>query len=196
MRIKLLYTAMLFILPMVVCSQFDTGYENLPDIKFVGADSLWHEKLEKIDVYPRSRRKSKRYKRKQSRLAAKVKKVYPYAKLASKKLEEYNSIYVSFETDRERKKYIKKVEKDIFREFGDKVKRLKISEGRILIKLIDREIGTSSFEIIKEFKGGFSAFFWQTVAKLFGNDLKAKYDPYGKDWMIEYIVLQIESGRF
>jgi hypothetical protein len=195
MKARWLYTTLLFILPLVVCGQVNTENEYIPDSVFTGPDSMWHENLETINVYPRSKRQYRRYRRKYSQLAKKIKKVYPFAKLAAKKLEEYNNIYVTFETERERKRYIKKVEKDIFKEFGDKVRRLKISEGKILIKLIDREVGMSSFVIIKEFKGGFRAFFWQVMAKMFGNDLKVKYDPYKRDWMIEHIVWQIESGQ-
>jgi hypothetical protein len=73
-------------------------------------------------------------------------------------------------------------------------KKLKTSQGRILIKLIDRETGHSSFEIIKEFKGGFSAFFWQNVARLFGHNLKSEYDAINEDRMIEFIVWQIDAG--
>lgn len=195
MRSKWLYTSIILLLPLFVCGQLKSDNDVIPDPIFVGADSTWHVDIETIVVYPRTKRAYKRYRKKYSRLAKKIKKVYPYAKLASKKLEEYNDEYLTFDTEKERKKYLKKVEKDLFSEFGDKMKRLKISEGRILIKLIDREVGISSFEIIKEFKGGFTAFFWQTVAKIFGNDLKVKYDPYGKDWMIENIVWQIESGQ-
>ena len=116
------------------------------------------------------------------------------AKIASFKVAEYNRIYMNFKTDRERKAYIKKTEKDLFAEFEDQIRHMTVSEGRILIKLIDRESGKSSYEIIKEFKGGFSAFFWQTVARLFGHDLKSAYDAENEDKMIEYIVMQIDTG--
>lgn len=116
------------------------------------------------------------------------------AKLAAKKLEEYNNVYLTLKTERQRKKYIKQVQEDLMNEYGDEIKHMKISEGRVLMKLIDRETGHSSYAIIKEFRGGFTAFFWQTVARLFGNDLKVRYNPYGEDWMIENIVQQIDQG--
>jgi len=195
-RITLIYYFVLLILfPFLGYSQNSDKNEYIPDSVFTGPDSMWHENLETINVFPRNSKNYRRYQRRYSRLAQKIKKVYPFAKLASRKLEEYNNIYVTLDTKKDRKKYIKKVEEDLFKEFGDKIKGLKISEGKILIKLIDREAGMTSYAIIKEFKGGFSAFFWQAIAKLFGNDLKVRYDPYGKDWMIEYIVWQIESGQ-
>ena len=89
---------------------------------------------------------------------------------------------------------MKGIEKQLFAEFESQVRKMKVSEGRILIKLLDRQTGQSSYAIIKEFKGGFSAFFWQSVAKLFGHDLKAEYDAMGEDRMIEYIVWEIEMG--
>ena len=116
------------------------------------------------------------------------------AKVAAIKLAEYNRVYSTFKTERERKNYVKGVEKELFSEFEDEIRQMKVSEGRILIKLLDRETGNSSYEIIKEFKGGFSAFFWQSVARLFGHDLKAQYDPVMEDRMIENIVTQIDLG--
>ena len=85
--------------------------------------------------------------------------------------------------------YIKKAE-----EYENEIRTMTTSQGRILIKLIDRETGESSFDIIKEFKGGFSAFFWQNVARLFGHNLKSEYDAVNEDRMIEYIVWQIDAG--
>ena len=70
-----------------------------------------------------------------------------------------------------------------------------ISEGRILIKLIDRETGRTSYSIIRDFRGEFSAFFWQTIAKIFRNDLKSEYDPFGEDRLIEEVVRLIEEGQ-
>lgn len=171
-------------------AEISTLQDSLP----VAPDSIWHEYLNSIDVFPKGKRVSKREVRRYTRLMHKIKKVYPYAKLASTRLEEYNAVYITLNSERERRRYMKDVEASLFKEFSGDVKKLKISEGRILIKLIDREAGISSFEIIKEFKGGFSAFLWQSVARLFGHNLKAKYDPYGEDRMIENIVWQIEKG--
>ena len=116
------------------------------------------------------------------------------AKVAAIKLKEYNRVYLNFKSERERKDYVKKIEKELFAEFENEIRTMSISQGRILIKLIDRETGQSSFEIIKEFKGGFSAFFWQSVARLFGHNLKSEYDAANEDRMIEYIVWQIDHG--
>ena len=117
---------------------------------------------------------SHRQQRQYTALERKVRKVYPMAKVAAFKVAEYNRVYMSFTKERERKEYVKKAEKELFAEFEDEIRHMTFSEGRILIKLIDRETGKSSFEIIKEFKGGFNAFLWQTVARIFGHDLKVR----------------------
>jgi hypothetical protein len=137
---------------------------------------------------------SGRQQRQYTALELKVRKVYPMARVAAIKVAEYNRVYLSFKKERERKEYIKKVEKELFTEFEADIRHMTFSEGRILIKLIDRETGKSSYEIIKEFKGGFNAFLWQTVARIFGNDLKSAYDPESEDRMIEYIIMQINTG--
>jgi len=187
-----LFLTVLFVPGLVFCQIRDTiPYTN--SFKIV-QDSFPHVYLKEITVYPSLKDMSRRQQRQYSALELKVRKVYPMAKIAAIKVAEYNRIYMNFKTERERKLYIKKAEKELFAEFEDQIRHMTVSEGRILIKLIDRETGKSSYEIIKEFKGGFNAFFWQTVARLFGHDLKSAYDAENEDKMIEYIVMQIDMG--
>jgi hypothetical protein len=158
------------------------------------SDSIMHIELPEILIYPQPKDMSRRTLRQYTILEMRVLKVYPMAKEAAIKLREYNSVYTGFKSERERKDYIKKIEKDLFTEFEPQIRSMSVSQGRILIKLIDRETGQSSFEIIKEFKGGFSAFFWQGIARIFGHNLKSEYDAANEDRMIEYIVDQIDLG--
>ena len=133
--------------------------------------------------------------RKYWRLVYHVKKAYPYAKLAGEKLYELNEHYLTLTTEREKKQYSKQVEEDLKKEFEGELRKLTITQGRILLRLVDRETGNTTYEILKEFRGSFSAFFWQTVAKIFGSNLKSTYDPSsGEDEIIEQIILQIEAG--
>jgi hypothetical protein len=157
-------------------------------------DSLLHITLPEILIYPQTQDMPRKQFRQYTQLELKVKKVYPIAKLAAKKVGEYNKVYLSFKSERERKDYVKKIEKELFAEYEPEIRSMTISQGRILIKLIDRETGQSSFEIIKEFKGGFSAFIWQSVARIFGHNLKSEYDAANEDRMIEYIIWQIDQG--
>jgi hypothetical protein len=80
------------------------------------------------------------------------------------------------------------------KQYSDELKGLTVNQGKILIKLIDRETGNSSYEMVKELKGSFSAFMWQTVARLFGDNLKSTYDPDEEDRDIENIIGLIETG--
>ncbi|MCX6236725.1 MAG: DUF4294 domain-containing protein [Bacteroidia bacterium] len=170
---------------------YQYGEQNL----ISSSDSiLKHIILPEILIYPEPKDMSRKTFRQYTSLELKVKKVYPIAKTAALKLKGYNSVYLSFKKESERKAYVKKIEKDLFAEYETEIRTMTISEGRILIKLIDRETGQSSFEIIKEFKGGFSAFFWQSIARIFGHNLKSEYDAANEDSMIEYIVGQIDQG--
>ncbi|MDA3929699.1 MAG: DUF4294 domain-containing protein [Prolixibacteraceae bacterium] len=153
-------------------------------------DSIVFRKLEQVDVYPRKGR-NLNYRR-YTRIVARIRKVYPFAKSAALELEKYNELYENSSSDRERRKYVRKVEKELFAKHEAELKRFTISEGQYLMLLIDRETGTQSYSIIKELKGGVAAVFWQGISKIFNNDLKKKYDPVYHHYMIEQIVLMIE----
>ncbi|OQX99712.1 MAG: hypothetical protein B6I24_01885 [Bacteroidetes bacterium 4572_128] len=98
-------------------------------------------------------------------------------------------------TEKEKKKYIKKADKHLQEEFAGKLKKLTFSEGRLLIKLIHRETGKTVYDLVKNLRGSWTAWFWQTVAKLFGSNLKKKYRPKSKDKLIENIILRIENNQ-
>ncbi len=148
-----------------------------------------------VASYRKSR--SKRYRRKWSKMHRNVVKTYPYAKLAGDLINEYNRNLSELTTEAEREAYLDRCEEDLKAEFEDDLKKMTTSQGRVLIKLIDRETGDTSYELIKRLRNGFTAFVWQGVAKLFGSDLKANYDPLTNetDYMIEEIVSMIESGQ-
>ena len=147
-----------------------------------------------VIIFPPAVFQNKRASARYSKLIYNVKKVYPYAKLAGKQLSVYKSIMDTIPTEKARKLFIKKSEKELQQQFGDEIKDLTFSQGKILIKLIYRETGNSTFDIVKQLRGSFTAFIWQTMARIFGYDLKANYDPAGDDQAIEQIVLMIEAG--
>lgn len=182
---KLLF--ILLFLPLIGFGQSEI--DSLPE----NSDSIIYKRLEEISVYPRVARKMnyKRY----TRLIRKIKKVYPFAKAAAAEIEIYNVKFVDIESEREKKKYVKKVEKALFEEYEGSLRKLSISEGRYLMLLIDRETGETSYELIKELRGSLPALFWQGIARIFGNDLKDDYDPEYKHFVIEQIVLMIERGE-
>ncbi len=158
------------------------------------ADTLPTVDLRAVVIFPpavvRTPRESARY----DKLVYNVKKVYPYAKEAGRQLARYRDILDTIPSEKERKVFLKKAEKELEERFGKEVRDLTFSQGKILIKLIYRETGNSTFDIVKQLRGGFTAFIWQTMARIFGYDLKTGYDPAGNDQAIEQIVLMIEAG--
>lgn len=140
--------------------------------------------------------KNKREAVKWERLKYNVKKVYPYAILAAAKLKEYDQLLAKIPDENDRKKYMKLAESQLKDEFGDRLKNLTITQGRILIKLIDRQTGKTSYDIVKEMRGSFSAFMWQSVAVMFSSTLKDDYDAQGEDKAIEEAIKLIENGDF
>jgi uncharacterized membrane protein len=131
---------------------------------------------------------------KYSKLIRDVKKVYPYAVIAGIKLKEYNDIIANTPNEGERKKLMKQAEEDIKVKFTDDIKNMTFTQGKILLKLIYRQTGVTSYEIVKELRGPLRAIFWQTFARIFGANLKIEYDPADEDKAIEEIVKQIENG--
>ena len=140
--------------------------------------------------------KNKKDAAKWDRLKYNVKKVYPYAILASAKLKEYDKLLAKIPNENERKRYMKLAEKQLKDEFGNELKKLTMTQGRILIKLVDRETGKTTYDIVKDMRGSFSAFMWQGVAVLFSSNLKDDYDGKGEDKAIEEAIKLIEGGDF
>jgi hypothetical protein len=133
--------------------------------------------------------------RRYERLIYNIKKVYPYARIVRIRLERVNGELQNITNERDRKTYLKTVEKDVFSEYEDDMRQMTITQGRLLIKLIDRETKNTSFDLIREYRGKISASFWQGIARIFGTNLKTEYDPDGDDLLIELIINEIDAGR-
>ncbi|MBP5366541.1 MAG: DUF4294 domain-containing protein [Bacteroidales bacterium] len=162
--------------------------------RIIDGDTIPHVRLPEVRVRARWKFKSKRAFKQYTRLIYNVKKVLPYARIARERLALIQDSLAKIEDSKLRKKYIKESEDKLFKEFEKPLRKLTISQGRILIKLIDRETGDTSYELIKLLKGRFSAFLWQGVARLFGSSLKSEYDALGNDKAIEYIIEMIDDG--
>lgn len=158
-------------------------------------DTIYIDFLDEVEVFAPlvfdSKRNAKRY----SRVVRYVKKVYPYAKVAGIKMREYEAILEMTVKKRDRKKIMRRAEQELKEEFEDELKKLTYMQGEILLKLIDRETNTSSYALVKDMRGGFKATFYQGSARLFGFNLKDRYDPMGRDKELEYIVQLIEQGK-
>jgi hypothetical protein len=118
---------------------------------------------------------------------------YPYARKAAFIINDINAKLAAMPEKSDRRKYIKSREKDLKREFGDPIKNLSVYQGKVLMKLINRQTGNNCYEIIKEYKGGFNARMFQTVAFVFGSNLKQSYDAHEGDRDIERFVNEYES---
>ena len=157
-------------------------------------DTLPIVELPEVAVYLRADFEYLYLKRRYRRLIRNVKKAYPYAMIAGRELQALDRHLASLPSEKEKETYIDQAEKEIMDRFEKEVRKLTVSQGIILVKLIDRETGRTSYKVIKELKGSLTAFFWQGIARIFGNNLKAEYDPGGEDRVIEDIVRGIEAG--
>ncbi|MFO7853391.1 MAG: DUF4294 domain-containing protein [Bacteroidota bacterium] len=129
------------------------------------------------------------------RLVYNVKKVYPYSLVVREKFKEINDTLKQIEGERERRQFLKDYEADLFGKYEDDIKHMTFTQGKILIKLIDRETQNTSYKLIHDYRGTLPAFFWQGIARIFGANLKAEYDPYDEDYLIEKVIYEIENGR-
>ncbi len=139
--------------------------------------------------YPKHLRKKKA---EWTRLRNAVYVTYPYARRAGFIMNEINSKLATITDKDQRQQYIKSREKDLKKEFADPLSDLSVYQGRVLMKLINRQTGNNCYDIIKEYKGGFTARFWQTIAHVFGSSLKQPYNAQGSEKEIELIVMEVE----
>lgn len=138
---------------------------------------------------------SKKEIRRRTKLVRNVIKVYPYARLAAAKLHEYDSLLISIPDDAKRKKAMKQVEKAFVKAYTPIIEDMTFSQGIVLLKLVDRETGKTTYRIVDELRGKITAFFYQSIARLWHYNLKDNYDPKGSDKEIESIVRMIEKGK-
>ena len=155
-----------------------------------GGRGFWHQEwtVEKGDSIPLV------HLRRYRRLVDAVKKVYPIAQIAKAKMATMEEELCRLPTKKAQKEYIKQIYHEIKDEYTPVLKHMTRTQGRVLLKLIDRETEYTAYEVLKEFRGGFVAGFWQGVSKIFGQNLKSEYDREGEDRMIEQIVIYYEAG--
>ena len=147
----------------------------LPDHQVYTSDNEFLKKWNKTKFYVRS--------------------VYDYAKIASSMLEGFNDTLALLSSNRIKKQYLKRANKMLKNEFGDEIRKMSINRGTHLMKLIYRNTGLTTYDIIKLYRGSGKAFWFQTLCLVNGQNLKKEYDPEGEDYLIEKAVSLIESGR-
>lgn len=160
----------------------------------VNGDTLRFITLHEARVYPSKPYKSRSQERQYSRLVYNIKKVLPYSKVVAATVNEVELRLSMIKSEKERKVFIKNMEDSLWKLYEPDMRQMTITQGELLFKLVDRETSNSTYFWIESFRGSFSAFFWQGVARLFGTNLKSRYDPKGEDAIIEQIVNYIEKG--
>ena len=178
-------------------SKTATTEENVLNYIVEGKDTIYIDHLEPSKVYSRLPKQKGKEWRKYYRLVYNFSKAYPYALVARKLVQEADSTIAADNLKwAKRDKYVNKVQKELFEVFEGQMRSLTVSQGALLMKLVDREVGKSSYDIIRDYKNGIAAGFWQGIAKLFGTDLKKPYDPEGEDKLTEELVKIWDAGDF
>ena len=162
-----------------------------------GRDTILMVYLPEVDIDLMGRYYEITDTRRGRRLVSNVRKVYPYAKLASDKLKEFDTMLANVTSDSERHRMMKQAEKEISDQYTEELKKLTFSQGAILIRLIDRETGNTSYKLVQELRGKLRAFFYQGFARLWGYNLKTEFDPKNnkEDEEIDIIATLLERGQ-
>ena len=175
--------------------------EQLSDGRFlykkeiIPPDTFLLANLREVYIYPPMEFKNKKQEEFYWRTVRDVKRTLPYAKLVKKMVEETEVKLGEMPSLSARRKYMKEFEKDLFNNYEKELKKMTLTQGKLLIRLIDRECEQTSYELIKIYRGGFTAGFWQIFAKIFGASLKSEYDADDKDKIIERVITLVEAEQ-
>ena len=167
------------------------GYQKA---QIQNGDTIAVVNLREVFVYPPVKFKNKRERNRYNKLVRDVKRTLPYAKIVYETLIETYEYMETLPDDKARQAHLKRMEKELFAEYKPQLTKLSFSQGKLLIKLIDRECNQSSYNLLKAYLGTFRAGFWNFFAGMFGASLKTEYDPDGKDALTERIVVLVENG--
>jgi len=159
-----------------------------------GKDTVPFIILKEVLVFPPLKFKNEKERREYNRLVRDVKKTLPYAKMVYETLIETYEYIETLPNDKAKEAHLKKMEKELFSQYKPELKKLTLSQGKLLIKLIDRECNQSSYQLVGAFLGRFRAGFWNLFAGMLGASLKTEYDPKNKDAMTERVVQMVERG--
>ena len=159
-----------------------------------GVDTVPIVHLREVVIFPPVQFANKRQQQKYNKLVRDVKKTLPYAKMVYETLIETYEYMETLPNDKARQQHLKRMEKELFAQYKPELKKLTFSQGKLLIKLIDRECNQTSYNLLKAYLGSFRAGFWNLFAGMFGASLKMEYDPQGKDAQTERVVILVERG--
>jgi len=192
----------LLFLPCILIAQINEVDQDSTDVMYiiVEGDSIPRTaiNLNEVTLLHRLKFDSSQDRKRYLILRRKTIKVYPYAKLAAERLETLNDRIESMERKSDKKRYMKMIQKYIEEEFSEELKKLTRTEGQILVKLIHRQTGKTTFDLVKELRSGWRAFWFNNTARLFDISLKEEFDPLNnkEDYLIEDVLQRnFQSGR-
>ena len=159
-----------------------------------GNDTIPVVYLNEIPIFPPLVFKNNKERQEYDKLVRDVKRTLPYAKLVYNTLIETYEYILTLPDDKTRDAHLKKMEKELFRDYKPELKKLTLTQGKLLLKLINRECNQSSYQLVSAFLGKVRASFWNFFAGMFGASMKTDYDPKGKDAMTERVVQLVERG--
>ena len=157
-------------------------------------DTISHFMLSAVYVFPTLNYTTKKQEQFYWKTVRDVKRTLPYAKAIGATLHELNEEMKNM-SDKERKAYMKSNENNLIKKYEPELKKLTLNQGKLLIRLVDRECDKTSYELIKEYRGGVRAFFWQGFARIFGANLKSTYEKDDKDQIVERVIILVEAGQ-
>ncbi|WP_419033547.1 DUF4294 domain-containing protein [Dysgonomonas gadei] len=185
---------LLLLLSVSVKSQDEKPKTYIDIAAIYEGDTIAVVQLKPVYIFGQIKFKNNKERQEYSKLVRDVKIAYPYAKTIAYSIIETYEYMETLPTEKAKQKYLEDVQKYMMVEYKPKMKKMTKNQGKILVKLIDRECNTPSYNIVKALVGSFKAGVYNAFAGLFGNSLKTKYDPNDKDASIEAIVIQIEQG--
>ena len=157
-------------------------------------DTIPHVYLPTVYVFPELTFKNDKERQQYNKLVRDVKRTLPYARLIYETLIETYEYIETLPDEKSKQAHLKRMEKELYAQYKPELKKLTLSQGKLLIKLVDRECHQASYNLAKAYLGSFRAGFWNIFAGMFGASLKTKYDPNGKDALTERVVLLVQCG--
>jgi len=197
MRLMLILTGWLMFSGVLMAQSRDAvvRYDSVMNANILRGDTIPHIELDEIAIMPPPHFNSRREARKYWKLVYNLKKVLPYARIVNTTIAEMEVQIPAITGDSERRKFVKSVEDSLWNRHEPDLRKMTISQGQLLFKLVDRESSATTYYWIEHYKGSLSAFFWQGIARIFGSNLKSGFDPSDPDdMMIDKLIRYIDLG--
>ena len=189
-RSLLIISALVFFSLIPSRAQVDTIRYHIVRFQVVDGDTFYVVNLREVEKIGKKKKRSIDDEKRFAKLVRDVKRALPYAKLAAFRMQLIEQNLAQFSDEKSKKAYLKKAETGLKKQFEEQLKNLTVDQGKILVKLIYRETGKTTYSIIKDYQGGTQAFVWNNFGKFYGHNLKTEYDP-AEEYEIEFIIRKL-----